>query len=62
MKPKFDNTFSLGRGVSHDVDIILLNDDAWLQRGEGGGQKSRKTWLHNLNYVINYVIWKLLSN
>ena len=29
-----------GEGSSHDVDIILrrglLNDDPWLQRGEGG--------------------------
>ena len=24
--------------------------------GGGGGQKSGKKWLHNLNYVINYVI------
>ena len=26
------------------------------------GQESGKKWLHNLNYVINYVIFKLLSN
>ena len=27
----------------------LLNDDAWLQNGEGGGggQESGKKWLHN---------------
>ena len=29
---------------------------------EGGGQESGKKWLHNLNYVTNYVILKLLSN
>ena len=38
-------------GGSHDVDIIiggeLLNDDAWLQRGEGC-QKSVKKWLRNM--------------
>ena len=35
-----------GEGVSHDLDIILgeglLNDDAWLQRGEGGQKSGKK--------------------
>ena len=39
-----------GKEDSHNVDMILggglLNDDAWLQRGEGG-QKSRKKGLCN---------------
>ena len=43
-----------GRG-QNNVDIILegwlLNDDAWLQNGEGKegerGQESGKKWLHN---------------
>ena len=30
--------------------------------GWGDGEESGKKWLHNLNYVINYVIRKLLSN
>ena len=31
-------------------------------KGESGGQESGKKRLHNLNYVINCVICKLLSN
>ena len=54
-----------GEGGSHNVDIILGGvvgyDHAWLQRGDGG-QESGKTWPHNLNYLISYVICKLLSN
>ena len=30
-------------------------------RGKGS-QESGKKWFHNINYVINYVIRKLLSN
>ena len=30
--------------------------------GGGGGQESGKKWLHKLNHVINYVVFKLLSN
>ena len=55
----------MGEGGSHNVDIILggvvTYDDAWLQRGDGG-QESGKTWPHNLTYLINCVICKLLSN
>ena len=32
------------------------------QGGGGDGQESGKKWLHNLHYVINYVIRKPLSN
>ena len=31
-------------------------------KGERGGQESGKKWLHNLFYVVNYVIRKLSSN
>ena len=31
-------------------------------KGGRGGQESWKKRLHNLNYVIKYVILKLLSN
>ena len=47
-----------GGGGSHDVDIILggglLNDDAWLERKEGG-QKSGKKWLCNNKWTLPYV-------
>ena len=41
----------------------MLNDDAWLQRGEGG-QKSGRKWLHNmwtlrkifLEFISSYII------
>ena len=61
-----------GRGVSYDVEIelgrvvylMMMLDYKERERGMGGGggQESGKKWLHNLNYVINYVIRKLLSN
>ena len=31
-------------------------------RAGGGVQESGEKWLHNLHYVINYVIRRLLSN
>ena len=31
-------------------------------KGGEEGQGSGKKWLHNVNYVTNYVIRKLLSN
>ena len=40
---------------------MMMLDYKW-GGGGGGHQKSGKKWLHNLNYVINYVIRKLLSN
>ena len=41
---------------------VVTDDDASLQWGQGGGQESWKKGIHNLNYVINYVICKLLSS
>ena len=47
-----------GEGDPHDFDIMLrrglLNDDAWLQRVEGG-QKSAKKWLCNNKCTLPYV-------
>ena len=56
-----------GRGVSYDVEIelggvVYLMMMLDYKERERGGQESGKKWLHNLNYVINYVIRKLLSN
>ena len=66
MRPEFDNTFSHGKGwftrcwhnIRRDGYLMMMLD---YERGRGG-QKSEKKWLYNLNYVINYVICKLLSN
>ena len=47
-----------GEVGSHNVGIILqeglLNDDVWLQRGEGG-QRSGETWLCNNKWTLPYI-------
>ena len=52
MKLEFDNIFSLGKKGFTNVDIILggvlLNDDAWLQRGEGESGNPGKS-----DYIIS---------
>ena len=63
--PNLTIHFLRGEEGSHDVDIVLggVVTQWWclITRGEGD-RESRKKWLHNLNYVINYVILKLFSN
>ena len=49
-----------GRGVSYDVEIELGGVVYLMMILDY--KESGKKWLHNLNYVINYVIRKLLSN
>ena len=48
-------------GGSNYVDIIirevLLNDDAWLQKGEED-EKSREKWLRNM-WMLPYLIYKV---
>ena len=64
--PNLTIQFLRGEGGSHDVDILLRGvvTQWWclITKGGGGDQESGKKWLHNLNYVTNYVIRKLLSN
>ena len=65
MKSEFDNTFSFGKVQTMLTQYWkgwLLNDDAWLQRGDVGGQGDGKKWLHNMWALANYVISKLLSS
>ena len=42
--------------------MMMLDYKGERRKGGGGGQKYGKSDYINLNYVINYVICKLLSN